>query len=113
MKEFILVKNCMNVKHAKKTFSRLCHLKKHERLHTGKRPFECKICNKAFSRTSILKIHERVHTGDRPFECKTCNKAFSESGKLRIHERTHTGENRLSQKCTMWEMFSSTCIFWC
>ena len=54
--------------------------------------FECKHCDKAFSEARNLKRHERIHTGEKPFKCKKCNKTFSQAGNLKLHERKHTGE---------------------
>jgi uncharacterized Zn-finger protein len=35
--------------------------------------------------------HIRIHTGDKPFQCKICARAFSRSDHLTTHIRTHTG----------------------
>ena len=45
----------------------------------------CKTCGKGFTRPSHLKIHERIHTGLRPFVCSFCNRSFNQKGNLKSH----------------------------
>ena len=73
-----------------KNFTRAFDLRRHERIHTGDRPYKCKFCCKSFSQGSNLYTHERIHTGYRPFVCNICNKSFFRSTSLRKHERIHT-----------------------
>ena len=76
----------------KKEFKNVSHLRDHERIHTGDRPFKCDVCGMSFTQSSNLCTHKRTHTGDRPFKCDVCGMSFSHSCTLCVHKRAHTGE---------------------
>ena len=49
------------------------------------RPFQCGFCEKSFTQSQAAKKHERIHTGEKPFVCKICNYKSNDSGNLRKH----------------------------
>lgn len=96
-------------------------LESHVSLHTGHRPFSCKLCGKRFPDSKGLKRHGRVHRNGRihickqcgkgfvysfgltkhlqmvhsrikPFVCQVCNKGFFSKRDVEAHIRIHTGE---------------------
>lgn len=72
-------------------FCRSDELARHERIHTGQRPFACAVCGRAFSRADHLRTHFRTHSGERPFVCYVCGRAFARGDERNRHMSVHAG----------------------
>ncbi|KAI8442063.1 hypothetical protein MSG28_005702 [Choristoneura fumiferana] len=61
-----------------------------ERDHEKLMPYKCdkKDCGKSFYKQSDLVKHERFHSGARPYSCDICHRAFPQISHLKRHERT-------------------------
>jgi uncharacterized Zn-finger protein len=55
--------------------------------------FVCKICGKAFNQSGCLNRHNRTHTGIKPFSCEICKKSFSQKSNLKVHSKIHNQRN--------------------
>ncbi|XP_048407101.1 early growth response protein 2b [Stegostoma tigrinum] len=70
-------------------FSRSDELTRHIRIHTGHKPFQCRICMRNFSRSDHLTTHIRTHTGEKPFSCDFCGRKFARSDERKRHTKIH------------------------
>ena len=45
----------------------------------------CRYCGKGFATKQRLERHERIHTGVRPYVCEICSKAFTQKEHKNYH----------------------------
>ncbi|XP_045106807.1 transcription factor E4F1-like [Portunus trituberculatus] len=59
-------------------------------VHSERRAFHCNFqgCSFSFKTKGSLKRHQRRHTGERPFACQRCGRCFRESGSLTRHQQS-------------------------
>lgn len=79
-------------------FTRSDELTRHQRIHTGQKPFQCPTCERSFSRSDHLTTHLRTHTGERPFACDQCDRRFARSDERARHARGHEKQRNMGRK---------------
>ena len=86
-----------------KGFRSKSDLDRHERSHSGEKPFKCSFCPSEFSQRSHLEKHKKIHLKSEPealnckenkksWTCDVCYKKFVSKFQLNRHKMSHSKE---------------------
>lgn len=95
-----------------RTFSRHCHLLRHQLSHLEKKPLSCPICSKGFARSDHLKAHIQSLHGNKEHKCVLCEAAFTRPDALERHKLSkHNGEGLDANSELKLQLSEHTCEY--
>ncbi|XP_034489933.1 zinc finger protein 37 [Drosophila innubila] len=95
-----------------RTFSRHCHLLRHQLSHLEKKPLSCPHCSKGFARSDHLKAHIQSLHGNKEHKCVLCEAAFTRPDALERHKLSkHNGEGLDANSELKLQLSEHTCEY--
>ncbi|XP_071502463.1 uncharacterized protein [Diadema antillarum] len=64
----------------------------HTLIHTGEKPFRCKICGYRARQRGHVVVHMQMHEELKPYKCVKCDYSTTQPSHLRIHMRVHADQ---------------------
>lgn len=90
-----MVTYCCSARDCEKTYNSKFNLKRHiETAHLSVTRFSCDLCSKGFASKQSCIEHRNLHTGKKPFVCRVCHLRLRQASQLSLHKRAHTEEER-------------------
>ena len=95
MEEFVVVTYCCMAQDCGKIYNSKFTLRRHiETAHLSLTRFRCDLCDKGFASKQSCTEHRNLHTGKKPFICRICSLRLRQASQLSLHKRQHTEQER-------------------
>ncbi|XP_063967293.1 zinc finger protein ZFP2-like [Lytechinus pictus] len=69
----------------------------HTLIHTGEKPFRCKICGYRARQRGHVVVHMQMHEEQKPYKCVKCDYSTTQPSHLRVHMRVHADEEEKNE----------------